>query len=342
MDKSWYESLINNLNDGIILLDLKKRIIFINKTAEEMLCKSAEDIKGKAFNKVFPEERVISSMFKKVVNDNRLISGRNENISLIKDMRLDFTLVPFFMDNKVEGAILSIRRSSEIDFNNIDFNSLILLLSTIAHEIKNPLTGIKASAQLMKSSVKEESKDYLDRIINESDRLNKILGDYMNISKKPVFGIINLHEVIEMTLKLLDIHIKKKNITINKQYDPSLPDARGDEGKLLQVFFNIIKNAVDFVNNDGIITLKTLPSTEYLLKKGKATHWAIVDITDVGAGIKEKDLDKIFTPFYTKKKGGTGLGLSISKKIINEHGGMIKVRSVENKGTTFSIYIPLS
>ncbi len=338
---SFYESLINSLDQGIILFDIHERIVFVNKTAEEILFKSFNEIQGKLFNEIYKDENVISPLIKKVIHDNRSFSGYYETIRLDKEMKLDFFLSPFFQ-GKIEGVVLSIKKSGNIPLNDdTNFDSLIHILSNIAHEIKNPLTGIKASAQLMKPQVTSTLKDYVNRIIKESDRLDRVLHDYLTISKKPVFNIINLHEIIEVALKILDIQIKKKNIQIKRVYDTSLPTIRGDEGKLLQVFLNIIGNAIDSVKQNGTIMLRSHPSNEYLLKKGQLMHWAIVDIQDNGIGIHARDLKKIFTPFYTSKKNGTGLGLAISKKIISDHKGLIQVKSTERKGTVFSIYMPL-
>ncbi len=340
---SFYESLINSIEDGIILFNLEEKIIYVNKNAEEILYKSIREIKDKLFNDIYPEEGVITPLIRKAVQEKRSFSGDNETIKLDNEIKLDFYLSPFYLDEKIDGVVLSIRKSRKLPLNeDLNFDSLILILSTISHEIKNPLTGIKASAQLLKPMVNKELTEYIDMIIKESDRLNRIIQDYLNISKKPIFNEINLHEIIEIALKLLENQVKEKNIYIQKEYDTSLPIIKGDESKLLQVFINIIKNAIDSIKNDyGFIKLKSHPSNEYILKDGHVMHWAIIDIEDNGVGINRNDLEKIFTPFHTTKKDGVGLGLAISKKIVHDHRGMIKVKSTKDKGTVFSIYMPL-
>jgi signal transduction histidine kinase len=132
----------------------------------------------------------------------------------------------------------------------------------------------------------------------------------------------------------------KAGITLKRMYDPSLPQIQGDEAKLLQVFLNIIKNAVESMNKGGRLEIKTSPSKESFIDRGKIKRWVQISIKDTGKGIPEKDLKKIFLPFYTKKKTGTGIGLAVSKKIIKDHGGFITVESQADKGTVFHLYMP--
>jgi two-component system nitrogen regulation sensor histidine kinase GlnL len=154
------------------------------------------------------------------------------------------------------------------------------------------------------------------------------------------FSQVNIHEVMEKTLHIMDVPILKAGITVKRLYDPSLPQVRGDEAKLLQVFLNIIKNALESMKKGGRIEVSTYPSKESVREGGRTKRWAMISIRDTGKGISEGDLKKIFIPFYTRKKNGTGIGLALSKKIIKDHGGLIKVRSQEGKGTIFFIYIP--
>jgi signal transduction histidine kinase len=145
---------------------------------------------------------------------------------------------------------------------------------------------------------------------------------------------------LEKALSIMDIPMKDKGIILQKTYDLSLPRVMGDEGKLLQVFLNIIKNAVEAMKKGGSLTILTCVSREYVRQKGKPKRWAVVSVKDTGGGIPSEDIPKIFLPFYTKKKQGTGIGLALSKKIIMDHKGFIKVESHEGKGAAFNIYIP--
>jgi nitrogen-specific signal transduction histidine kinase len=184
----------------------------------------------------------------------------------------------------------------------------------------------------------------LNLIIRETDRLNSVLQGYLTMSRRPVLHPINIHEVIETVLSIMNISRKNGNISVQRLYDPSLPKLIGDEGKLFQVFVNIIKNAIEAMPRGGTLSITTKPSNEYVVQHGQIKRWAVISVNDTGKGIPKNEMQKIFLPFYTKKKKGTGLGLSLSKKIVKDHSGFIRSESppASGKGTAFHIYIPFA
>lgn len=338
------EAIINSLKETIILLDKNTKITYINKSGEELFRKSSKDIIGKKFLHILTGEKTISPLIKKTIYEGRSFSGRSVSLNIGHPINTDFSLSPYFMQDGIDGAILSISENINItdrEDYDYDFDSAVYLLGTIAHEIKNPLGGIKGAAQLMRNNTQGESiDDHISLIIRETDRLNSILQDYLTICKKPSFHPVNIHEVMEKALAIMSIQIQKAEITVRRMYDPSLPQIDGDEAKLLQVFLNIIKNAVESMKKGGKIEITTSPSNESFLDHGKIKRWVLISIKDSGKGIPEEDIKKIFLPFYTKKKSGTGIGLAFSKKVIKDHGGFIKVKSQINKGTVFHLYMP--
>ncbi|MBI4688895.1 MAG: PAS domain-containing protein [Nitrospirae bacterium] len=336
------ESIINSIEAAIILFDKKGVVKFVNRAGEELFAKSLKEMTGKRLKELFPEERTISGLIKKTISEERPFSGKWVDINIGRTASVDFNLSPFFAHGENKGAVLSLRENIAIvEREDYPFDALIYLLGTIAHEIKNPLGGIKGAAQLLRDKAQTgDIAEYINLIIKETDRLNSILQNYLTIYKRPSFHSLNVHEVLEKALSILHIPIKNKKIILRKMYDPSLPKVMGDEGKLLQVFLNIIKNAIEALTKGGGLTVSTRVSREYVRKKGKTKRWAVISIEDTGEGILTEDIPKIFLPFYTRKKHGTGIGLALSKKIILDHRGFIKVESQLNKGTTFNIYIP--
>ncbi len=338
------EAIINSLKEIIILFDKNTKITYINKSGEELFRKSSKDIIGKKFLHIFSGEKTISPLIKKTIHEGRSFRGRSVSLNIEHPINTDFSLSPYFIQDGIEGAILSISENINItdrEDYDYDFDSAVYLLGTIAHEIKNPLGGIKGAAQLMRDNTQRESIDeHINLIIRETDRLNSILQDYLTICKKPSFHPVNIHEVMEKALAIMNIQIRDAGITVRRMYDPSLPQIDGDEAKLLQVFLNIIKNAVESMKKGGRIEITTSPSKESFLDHGKIKRWVLISIKDSGKGIPEEDIKKIFLPFYTKKKSGTGIGLALSKKVIKDHGGFIKVKSQINKGTVFHLYMP--
>lgn len=337
-----FEALINSLKETIILFDKKTTIIFINKSGEELLRKSSKDITGKKILQIFHSDKTISPLLKKTINEGRSLKGKSVSLDIGHPINIDFSLSPFFVNDRIDGAILSISENIHIpDREDYDFDSAVYLLGTIAHEIKNPLAGIKGAAQLLCNVAGEKhTHEYINLIIRETDRLNSILQDYLTICKNPSLHPVNIHEVLEKALNIMNVPLLKAEIVLKRIYDPSLPPIQGDEAKLLQVFLNIIKNAVESMRKGGRLEITTSPSRESFIDHGKIKRWFLISIKDTGKGIPEEDLSKIFLPFYTKKKSGTGIGLSFSKKVIKDHGGFIKVESQISKGTIFHLYMP--
>ncbi len=339
-----FESLINNIEETIVLFDKKYVVRFINRAGEELFGKSSKEIIGKKFKALFPEEKAMLGFIKKTISEERSLSGRGMNINIGRMANVDFNLSPFFVQGENKGAVLLLREKvALVEREDYPFDSLIYLLGTIAHEIKNPLGGIKGAAQLLRDKTKgEDITQYVNLIVKEADRLNSILQGYLTICKRPSFHSINVHEVLEKTLSIIEVPLKEKGIVLHKLYDPSLPKIMGDEAKLLQVFLNIIKNSLEAMNKGGSLSVRTMVSREYVKQKGKQKRWAVISVKDTGEGIPAEDMPKIFLPFYTKKKHGTGIGLALSKKIILDHGGFIKAESQLKKGTTLNVYIPFA
>jgi two-component system nitrogen regulation sensor histidine kinase GlnL len=336
------DAIINSLEEAVILFDKTLRIVYLNKTAEELLRKSSKDIMLKKLPEILESEKAIPTLIKKTIREGRSFKGKSVGLDIGQFINVDFHLSPFFSNGKIEGAVLSISQNINIsEREDYDFDSLVYLIGSIAHEIKNPLGGIKGAAQLLRNKTKNASiNEYVDLIVKETDRLNSILHDYLTLCKKPAFNQVNIHEVMEKALSIMDVPIKRAGITLKRLYDPSLPQVKGDESKLLQVFLNIIKNALESMKKGGRLEVSTYPSKESVREGGRIKRWALIAIKDTGKGIGGKDLQKIFIPFYTKKKYGTGIGLALSRKIIKDHGGLITVKSQVGVGTSFFIYIP--
>lgn len=340
------EAIVNSLEEAIILFDRSLHITYLNRTAEELFGKSSRDLMGKTCASLLRSEQTMSPLIKKTIAEGRSFRGKSVSAEIGAEigapLNMDFNLSPLYIDTKVEGAVLSISRNINIaEKEDYDFDSMVFLIGSIAHEIKNPLGGIKGAAQLLRHKAQDESiHEYTDLIIRETDRLNAILHDYLTICRLPSFSQVNIHELIEKALSIMQVLLQDRKITIRRSYDPSLPLVDGDEAKLLQVFLNIIKNAVEAMKKGGLFEITTSPSGESFREAGKIKRWALMTFRDNGTGIPEEDLGRIFLPFYTRKKGGTGIGLALSKKIIKDHRGLIKVASQRQKGTSFYIYLP--
>lgn len=343
------DALINSLNETVVLISRNCSVLFINRAGEEFFAKSCQEIIGRKLKDLLPEAVEITRQARKAMREIRSFSAKDVEVKTSGNSNMDFDIYPYIIGDRCEGALLSMSKNVSIaEREDSSFDSLIYLLGSIAHEIKNPLGGIKGAAQLLKKRLSDNAADkglaeYINLVIRETDRLNSVLQGYLTISKKPFLHPLNIHEIIEKSVSIMKIFLQDGKISLRRFYDPSLPKVIGDEGKLLQVFLNIIKNAIEAMPRGGNLSITTRPSVEHVIQKGRTKRWAVVSVADTGKGISKNELQKIFLPFYTNKKKGTGLGLALSKKIIRDHNGFIRVeKAPAGKGTVFNVYIPFA
>jgi two-component system nitrogen regulation sensor histidine kinase GlnL len=217
------------------------------------------------------------------------------------------------------------------------------LAAGLAHEIKNPLGGIKGAAQLLRRAARSDPSvaEYTDIMIREVDRVNDLIEQLLDLSRPAGLNLapVNIHEILDQVLWLEGQTAAGTQIQLRKRFDPSLPPVRADRAQLTQVFLNLVKNAFQAMGQSGTLIVTTRLQTDFRVRDqgGPATRFIWVDIADEGAGIREADLPQIFSPFFTTKTNGTGLGLAICYRIIKEHGGTIRVESAENRGSTFRV-----
>lgn len=360
------DAVVNNLDEAIFLFDKKGRLVFINKAGEEFFGRGYKEIERRQFKELFSDAKDVVMLIQKTITEGRSFNCKEMEVDIGRAANIDLNLTPFYSDSDkenpersrqtsfgVNGAILCIRENLALtEREDYHFDSLLFLLGSIAHEIKNPLSGIKGAAQILRANAEDskklESEECVDLILKETDRLNSVLHSYLTMTRMPVFNRLNIHEVVEHALKVMKTSIEEKRIAVNKSYDPSLPNIAGDESKLLQVFINLLKNAAEAMktSKSRMLSISTRPSNEYMViyspQRHKKQRWVVVSIEDTGIGIPKDEVNRIFIPFYTKKDGGSGLGLALSKKIVKDHGGIIKVKSKEGAGATFSIYLPMT
>ena len=232
--------------------------------------------------------------------------------------------------------------------------SLGVLASGIAHEVRNPLAGIKTMAQTLEEEIDkiDPRQEYLARIVRQVNRLDELLRTLFSYAKprQPIRKKHRLEDIIQEVDILMDDRIRKKKIKYEKEFEAKLLKVYVDFHQIQQVFINLFLNALEAMPNGGRLEVKaraveTVIYTRDRRKRSfpsqnKEASYVEVTIQDSGAGIKPDQLNVIFDPFFTTKPQGTGLGLSIVYRIIEEHGGEIRVDSKLDEGTTFTILLP--
>lgn len=228
--------------------------------------------------------------------------------------------------------------------------SLGEIISGIAHEIKNPLTGISCAVQVFNSELSDgdSRKPVITEVLNQVKRLDRIVNDLLRYAKPktPVFAPSKIQEVLEKTLFFVYPKAKNQHIAIENQVGKELPEILMDTDQMHQVFLNIIINAIQSMPDGGILTISASGKSrqevgDKINKTIQCDKVLIVKIQDTGKGISSEDLPYLFEPFFTRKAQGTGLGLSISRKIVQEHGGEITVESEVGRGSAFTVYLPM-
>lgn len=228
--------------------------------------------------------------------------------------------------------------------------SLGEVMSGIAHEIKNPLTGISCAIQVLNSDIKEDDhrKTVIVEILNQVKRLDRTVKDLLSYAKPkpPHFVPTRMDDIMEKTLFLVYAEARKQRVTIETEMVGDVPEVMVDPDQMQQVFLNMMINAVQAMPKGGLLRVSAEAKASAELgdvfhKPLSSEKVVMITFHDTGKGVAPEDLDYLFEPFFTKKAMGTGLGLSISQKIVHEHGGVITVRSEVGKGTDFTVYLPV-
>ena len=345
--KNFNENILLSLNVGIVTLDENARVVACNQYIESFLNLSRVQILGHPLEELFPNEIVDRYRNYSLKSSRKKLEGARFYKTMIdsfkqKDHVMNLSFVPLINESDVEyGTILildDVTHQAKLEeqlTQSEKLSALGLLAAGVAHEVNTPLTGISSYTQMLEQQVNEgEMREILQKIEQQTFRASRIINTLLDLSREqPVpLAAIDINNLLKETLVLLKPHFKDLPIEVVQEYDPSEPSVTGNEGKLQQVFTNLLLNAKDAMHKGGRLLARTEANEDHVL----------IDIVDTGIGIDEKTLKRIYEPFFTTKKGmkGTGLGLAITYTIIQEHRGSIEVFSEEGKGTHFQIKLP--
>lgn len=268
-----------------------------------------------------------------------LAEAFNEMTRKLKKAREDREGWAATLETRVEERTRELKEMQSVLIRSEKLASLGELVAGIAHELNNPLTGIMIHAPMIASDSRldEDLREDCQTIIREAKRCSKIVGDLLDFSRvsDPHKTMSSINSVIDRTLTLVEHHPDFHDIEIVREYDEEIPEVLIDAGQIEQVLVNMLVNASQAMPDGGRLTIRTLNLPE--------EHSILIQLSDTGIGIPEKDQEKLFDPFFTTKgPKGTGLGLSVSYGIIESHGGIIEVDSRVGEGTTFSITLPIT
>jgi len=348
---SAFRRIVEHQYTAVAVLDSRLCVEHINSAAELLLVRSEKQLLGHSFDSLFMRPEDIHEVLSSVIEEGASVSVRSAHWRMLhrESLTLDFIVSPF-MEGDELGIILEMLPADRAvrisrDEGRVDQSETSRhLVRGLAHEIKNPLGGIRGAAQLLASELpNEDLQEYTNVIIEEADRLRNLVDRLLGSHQLPEFTQLNIHEVLERVFSLLKAEVGER-ITLKRDYDPSIPEFVGDEAQLIQVFLNIGRNALQALTESGKedaqISFRTRTVRQYTIRQTRHRIVARIDVIDNGPGIKRDLLEKIFYPMISGRASGTGLGLSLVQQLVELHNGSVECESDPGR-TQFSVYFPL-
>lgn len=338
---------LEHISTAVFLLDKHGIVLYANPSAENLFEVSLNHIHGHNLSLVFGSDSPLVSAIEQILPGNTSFTEHELALNTPGHTHLSVSCTFTPVD---AGSVRLI-----LEFHQIDKQLKIAreermllqqqanqeLVRNLAHEIKNPLGGLRGAAQLLELELpKTELREYTQVIIKEADRLRSLMDRLLTPHRPPQYLMVNIHEVLERVRSLL-LAEHPQGIAIQRDYDTSLPDIYADQEQLIQVALNICRNAAQAMHGHGEITLRTRVSRQVTLAKKRYRLALMIQIIDNGPGVPENIREKIFYPLVSGRDGGSGLGLTLAQTFVAQHHGSIECDSKPGR-TCFTILLPVT
>ena len=363
--KTFNDDIFRSVTSGIITVNREGELTSINRSAQKIVGCSWEVINSGGIKNIPIRIKEVLNLLKETLEKKEKIQNQKIEVSRGEGEVVFIELNTSLLNDsggKVIGAIADIRditrrkRMEELMVRVDKLTSLGELSAGIAHEIRNPLAGMKTSAQVLAKKLTSASERVLiDGVLSEITRLNKIVTDLLNFSRPspPLPAPVDIPLILEKTLKLVMEKLNKFNIRLTRRYDQKLPKVMLDREQIQQVFLNLLLNAIKAMPKGGILTVSLRMIMDKSRIKDKITEsfdslflnenkFIEISFKDTGFGIKEENISKVFNPFFTTDPNGTGLGLPIVHKLLEKNNSYIYIDSKEGKGCNVTLIIPVA
>lgn len=341
------QSILENMHTTVLLFDEQLRLRYINPAGEMLFAMSAKRIVGVPAAELLRSDELLQALGD-ALETGHPFTKRELSVGLLGETEstVDVTALPLSDARR--------RRELLVEMNSVDRQIRInreesllsqtqttrVLVRGLAHEIKNPLGGLRGAAQLLERELEsEELKEFTRIIISEADRLRNLVNRMLGPRALPQFQTINIHEIVERVRQLVQAEIPP-GVSLLRDYDPSIPELHADPDQLIQALLNLLRNAVQAVGASGEIILRTRTLRQYTIGHQRYKLVARIEVIDSGPGVLDEVKEGIFLPMVTGRADGTGLGLPIAQSLINMHHGLIECESRPGR-TTFTILLPL-
>jgi two-component system, NtrC family, nitrogen regulation sensor histidine kinase GlnL len=341
--------LLDALSTGIIMLDAQLCPVYANVAAQDLLAFSLKAARGRPFTEFLHDANGLKVILKRALESGEGIADRELAVRPAGAPReprtLDVTITPLA---GLTGTHLLLELADTTQRQRISRdNDLLarldgsrLMVRQLAHEIKNPLGGLRGAAQLLERELPTPAlKEYTRVIIGEADRLAALVDSMSGPNQAPSKSVLNVHEICEHVYHLLRAEAPG-GVSIERDYDPSLPDARLDRHQLIQALLNVARNALQALEGSGRIVLRTRARSHVSI--GSVSHRlvAALEVEDNGPGVPQQLRSCIFYPLVTGRAQGTGLGLAVAQELATRNGGIIEFESEAGR-TVFTLLLPV-
>jgi PAS domain S-box-containing protein len=351
------EEVIEGMINGVFVVDLEGNVSLSNGSAREMCARSGGDLIGMSVDDlIVGGSGTERSPVRRVLQDNVALTYYEAYLK-----RSDGLHVPIRMnvsqllgeDEVLQGAIIEFVDLSDIkrmeeEIRHLDRLAVLgRFTSAVAHEIRNPLTGIAAGIQYLNrdKSLADEQRENLSYILNEVERLNRIITDLFKVAKPRdlLYQEVTVSDLIARASKSVRELVNEKEIDLKIEMADNLPLIEVDPDQIVQVMINLIKNAAEAVQRRGEVLIRgaLYDGGDPEIVREKDRSMVCIEVSDNGIGIDASDRERIFEPFFSKKKGGTGLGLFVTHSIIQHHQGRITIPVTEEGETVLRVYLPI-
>jgi two-component system, NtrC family, nitrogen regulation sensor histidine kinase GlnL len=343
------DDLLDQLSTAVVHLDERLTILDLNQAAEALFEASRQRSIGASIGRLFCDPSTPTSALLDALAQGHAFTKRGATLRTPTGAALaaDYA-VSVIIDRSPPELLIEVQPLDRmLRINRDDHHASVQdttrkLVRSLAHEIKNPLGGIRGAAQLLERELTtDRERDYTRVIIAEADRLRNLVDRMLGPSQLPKIAPVNLHQVLERVVQLIDAEANGR-IRMVRDYDPSLPDLDADLEQLIQAMLNIVRNAAQALEQtpEPEIVLRTRIIRQFTIGSVRHRLVARIDVKDNGPGVPPDIFDRMYYPMISGRVGGSGLGLSIAQRILDQHHGLIECESRRGE-TTFTVYLPL-
>ena len=349
------EDILATMPDGMALVDAKLTVVEVNPAMEALVGRSSSRLVGHPLKDLFPQDERLPALVERCLATGRVANDFERPLARPDQSpaAVWVTATPVLdTAGSPIGVLLVVR-----DFGSLHtfqeqirradrLSSLGVLAAGLAHEIRNPLGGIKGAAQLL-AQEKPATREHTEVVVREAERIDALLSQLLTLARPTTLSLerVNIHQLLDDVLTLQRESAAGSEVSFEQRYDPSLPLLKADPAQLTQVVLNLVKNALEVSPPGGTVTITTRMATEFGLPAsgpgGRVIPVVCFEVADMGPGIPPSVQARLFTPFFTTKPDGSGLGLSVANGIVERHGGRLELANAPEGGVVARCYLPV-